>query len=364
VHVTIVAGFDAAGPSAGGTRAYAEGLAGFLSAENIPHLLVSAGTGGHPAENRYEIPIRRRGSGLSFQTAIYAHVRSLPIPRDTIVHTQRPETLIPFFLARRGRARIVTLHGSPARAIEERRGRLVGAIYRQAERVALRRAHHVIVVDAGTAEEYTRRYGWLRGRLSVIPNGVDSTSFHLMDRGEAKRKWGIEGSAFLYAGRLEPEKRVLEILRAFRTLGNGHATLLIAGDGTQRSTVETAARGLPIRLLGDVPRSEVPSLLNASEAVVLFSVREGLPTVALEALACGTPVITTAAGDLRSLIRHGETGYLVSSASQLELAMRDVLDGKLRASPSIATSIAPYDWREIGPRILQLYEEVWNARAP
>ena len=364
MHVTIVAGFDAAGASTGGTRAYAEGLETFLTSEGIPHLLVSAGTGGPAAENRYEIPIRRRGSSVSFQSAVYVHVKSLPVPRDTIVHTQRPETLIPFALARRGRARIVTLHGSPARAIAGRRGRLVGAVYRGAERIALGRAHRVIAVDVGTAEEYTRRYPWLRGRLRAIPNGFDARSFHPMDRGTAKRMWGIEGTAFLYAGRLEPEKRVLDIVRAFRSLGNGHTTLLIAGDGTQRSAVKAAARGLPVRLLGDIARHEIPGLLNASDAVVLFSEREGLPMVALEALACGTPVITTPVGDLPDLVRHGETGYLVSNANDLQFAMRHICDGMVQPSTSIATTVTSYDWRKIGRRILRVYEEVWDAPAP
>lgn len=364
MHVTLVAGFDAAGPSAGGTRAYAEGLSGFLSSEGVLHVVVSAGTRGRVSGSRYEVPTRRRDSSLSFQLATCAQMRDLPMPRETIVHAQRPEMLIPFAVARRGRARVCTLHGSPARGIEDRRGRFVGATYRKVERLALSRADRVIAVDAGTANEYRNRYPWLADRLLVIPNGVDSTIFHPMDRGEAKASWDVQGPAFLYAGRLEPEKRVVEIVQVFRSVCDGNAVLLIAGEGSQKSLIKHTAQGIPVRFLGDIPRSRMPSLLNAAEAVVLFSIREGLPMVALEALACGTPVIATAAGDLRSLIRHGETGYLVSSPSQLELAMRDVLDGKLRAAPSIATSVAHYDWREIGLRILQLYEEVWNARVP
>jgi glycosyltransferase involved in cell wall biosynthesis len=236
-------------------------------------------------------------------------------------------------------------------------------VYREVERIALGWSDRVIAVDMRTGEEYARRYPWLGDRLCVIPNGVDASSFLPMDRGAAKRKWRIDGTAFLYAGRLEPEKRVLDIVRAFRSVENGHTTLLIAGDGTQRSVVEAAARGLPVRLLGDVTRSEIPSLLNASDAVVLFSEREGLPMVALEALACGTPVIATAVGDLPGLVRQGETGYLVSNTKDLEFAMRQVRDGTIQTATSIAMSVASYDWREIGRRILRVYQEVHDARA-
>jgi len=362
MHVTIVAEFDATTARPGGTRAYAEGLEAFVASEGIPHLLVSAGSGGWTGENRYEFPIRRRGSNWSFQSGLYACVKALPVPRDTIVHAQRPETLIPFAVARQGLARICTLHGSPGRAVAERRGWLVGALYREVERIALLGTARVIAIDTGTREEYQHRYPWLRDRLRVIPNAVDGKSFHPMDRTEAKRRFGIEGTTFLYAGRLEPEKRVLEILQAFRSVGNDHTTLLIAGSGTQRSIVEMAARNLPVRLLGDIAHLEIPNLLNASDALVLFSEREGLPTVALEALACGTPVITTRVGDLPDLIRDGETGYLVSDVKDLESAMRHVRDGVIRQSSSIAISVASYDWRKIGRRILGVYEEVWNAR--
>ncbi len=238
----------------------------------------------------------------------------------------------------------------------------MGALYREVEWFALRGAHRVIAVDIGTSQEYTRRFPWLEGRLRVIPNGVDARSFYPMDQDGAKRRWGVEGTVLLYAGRLEPEKRVLDIVRAFQALGGNQTTLVIAGDGTQRPAIEAAARGLQVRLLGDVDRSEIPDLLNAAEAVVLFSEREGLPMIALEALACGTPVITTAVGGLAGLIRDGETGYFVSNARDLREAMRKVRDGKLHSPNSISMSVTSYDWREIGRRVLQVYEEVWDAR--
>lgn len=302
------------------------------------------------------LPVRRPNNTFQFQAALTAMLGNLPVPEDSIVHVHRPDDLLPFVLHRVGRRRVCTLHGNPAAYVPGRHGRLVTAMYRLAERSALWKCDLVVAVDPETAFDYEKRYSWLRGRVHVIPNGVDVNTFRPMDAADAKRLWGFRGNVLLYAGRLEPDKRVRDILRAFLSIGQPDGTLVFAGDGSERRRLEAEAGNASVRFLGTVRRDDMPMLINAADAGVLFS-DEGLSSFALETLACGRPVISTPTGASPSLIRQGENGYLVSSRAELVTAMTNVLRGSIPPGTSISRTADSYDWSKIGRRLLALYAE-------
>jgi glycosyltransferase involved in cell wall biosynthesis len=231
-----------------------------------------------------------------------------------------------------------------------------------AEWSALRKADYVVAVDSLTALDYVERYPWLRDRIRIIPNGVDTNTFLPMNRDEARKRWGLvdAGTVFLYAGRLEADKNVSQIIRAFKELHTSGSTLVIAGDGSERSTLEEVSGGHGILFLGSVPRTEMASLINAADATVLFS-DEGLSSFALEALACGVPVITTPSGDLPALIHRGENGYLVTNSAELVDALQRVARRELGPDLSIVSSVASHAWPEVGRRLLGVYREVWDS---
>jgi len=174
-----------------------------------------------------------------------------------------------------------------------------------------------------------------------------------MDRTECKREWGFGGKVLLYAGRLEPDKHVLDILHTFLSISQPDAVLAIAGDGTLRARIEEQGRGGSVRILGSVSRSRMPSLINASDGGVLFS-DEGLSSFALETLACGVPMIGTLTGDLPKLIRDGDNGFL----AELGVAMRTILRGSVVPERSISEMVREYAWPEVGQRLLSLYREM------
>lgn len=135
----------------------------------------------------------------------------------------------------------------------------------------------------------------------------------------------------LYAGRLEPVKGVLPLVRAWT--GVPEASLLVVGHGTQRAAVEQAARERPgVVVLGPVTRAEVLSLARAARAVVLPSA--GLETfggVAVEAMALGTPVVVRELGPLPELVASG-AGLSGSNDADLVRALaRLVREPDLRA---------------------------------
>ena len=357
MHITLVSGFDRSLPSAGGTRTHVEALASFLSRSQIPHLVVTAARRWEVGNGWCGLPVHRPNSTLHFQAALIATLSNVPIPSDSIIHAHRPDDLLPFLLYRIGGRRICTLHGDPGRSVPARHNLLLASVYRIGERLALRASQKVVAVDSLTASEYASRYQWLAGRLSMIPNGVDTEIFRPMDRIKCKTEWGFSGKVLLYAGRLEPDKHVFDILNTFLSISEPDAVLVIAGDGTQRAEIQGQAREGSVRFLGTVGRSRMPSLINASDGGVLFS-EEGLSSFALETLACGVPMIGTPSGDLARLIRSGENGDLVRSPSELGFAMRAILRDSLVPNPSISETVSAYAWSEVGRKLLSVYREM------
>ena len=166
-------------------------------------------------------------------------------------------------------------------------------------RPVVERARVVICASsalAGSARE-------LGGRdVRVIPSGVDVPS----EEGEAE----AEPPHVLYVGRLSPEKGILDLLAAADGI-----PLVVVGDGPLRDEVPQA--------LGFVPNAELGPYYRRAAVVAVPSRREGYGVVCAEAMAHGRPVVASAVGGLLDLVRHGETGLLVSPGD--EAGMREAL---------------------------------------
>jgi L-malate glycosyltransferase len=194
------------------------------------------------------------------------------------------------------------------------------------DRVTARWCHRIIAVSEHTAEVIVRVEGIARQKVVVIPNGVDLHRFTPSDPRIARAHWGIDEDTFVVAsiGRLSKEKGHRYLLQALAAARSNIPSIacLIAGDGPLRGTLESQARTLGLqavcRFLGDVPKIE--AVFAAADVAVLPSVFEGMPNAALEAMAMGCPVIATAVGGSREVVRHGETGFLVPPADPAALA--------------------------------------------
>ena len=159
-----------------------------------------------------------------------------------------------------------------------------------AYRALYRTADLVICQHGGTAAEMTGRYGVAPERVGLLPNPVDVTGL----RQCAPIREPGSGRRFVVAGRLARQKGIDRLLPLFADLGaTDHLTIL--GDGPDRATLEAAARRLDlderVRFAGF--ETTPAGWLAGADAVLIPSRWEGLPNVALEALACGTPVIAT-----------------------------------------------------------------------
>lgn len=182
------------------------------------------------------------------------------------------------------------------------------------ERHYLRTTPAMIFVSRWVRERTLRRYG-VRPRCStVVPNGVD-TEFLTPNRAldDAADTTASDPPTLLFAGRLLALKGIDTLLRAMVRLGP-RVRLWLAGPGDPGPWKALASRlGLAsdrVEFLGRVPYQAMPNLYRQVDAVVLPSFAESCPLVALEAMACGTPIIAADSGGVTEIVRDGETGWL------------------------------------------------------
>jgi glycosyltransferase involved in cell wall biosynthesis len=182
-------------------------------------------------------------------------------------------------------------------------------------RVLLGRAARVAAISRRSADVLVGEYGVRLDRIRVIPNGRDSSPFLAADpaAGELLRA-GLGVSAgtpvVLALGALSTEKRVDLAVRAVAAVPD--ACLLVAGFGPEEAALRRLADQLApgrVHFLG--PMTDVPSLLTATDAMVLASDSEGLPGVLIEAGMAGVPAVATDVGYVADVVVDGVTGILV-----------------------------------------------------
>ena len=177
---------------------------------------------------------------------------------------------------------------------------------------AARRAAALVTVSEGLKDNLVR-LGIPGNRINVLRNGVDLGLFRPRDRAAARARLNLKGTTLLSVGNLVPAKGHELLIRAAVSLPD--ARVLIVGQGPQADSLRALARQLNVAdrvsLLGALPHEELPEIYSASDVLVLASEREGWPNVLLEAMACGTPVVSTAVSGATELITCREAGLLL-----------------------------------------------------
>ena len=235
------------------------------------------------------------------------------------------------FAARAGRDRVVNLVGVMPSAAGG--SSLAKAFRRAADRTTLARVD-AFAASAAPIEAELRALGAAPKRIRVVPNAIDGDAIRAAATKPLPDGFPAEGPVVGCVARLETVKGVEYLLRAIAHVPR--ATLVIAGVGSLDASLRLLAASLGledrIRFLGWVPDA-VP-VLSASTVVALPSLAEGLPLVALEAMALAKPVVATAVGGTPEAIEDGVTGRLVPAADPgaLAAALRDLLDDPVRAA--------------------------------
>lgn len=193
--------------------------------------------------------------------------------------------------------------------------RYLPAAYFALERLLINQFSQIFSCNTESAQFYQQRYPKIADRVSYVKNTVDNEVCYPLswdERQQGRRNLAIrmgksEDTRFvLFAGRLHPQKDPILLVRSLAALNEPKVHLLIAGDGDLKDEIssEISRLGLSeqVTMLGPVEQSELAQLQRVSSVFVLTSAYEGLPVVVLEALACGTPVVTTRCGETPKLL--------------------------------------------------------------
>lgn len=164
------------------------------------------------------------------------------------------------------------------------------------------------------------------GKMIAMPNGIEIDAFRRSDerRRRAREALGVgDAHVWLSVGRLEPQKDLPNMLRAFAQLPQGNRTLLLVGQGPLHDELMALAAELglderQVRFLGR--RDDVPDLMAAADSYLMSSAWEGLPLVLIEASAAGLPIVATDVGGNAEIVEEGANGYLVPAEDPAALA--------------------------------------------
>ena len=223
--------------------------------------------------------------------------------------------------------------------------------------------------------QFLRLYGQPAGKIEIIAPGVEHAFFAPGERGGARNALGLPQDApvLLFVGRIQPLKGPDVAVRALAAMNRPDALLLVVGGASgqeggsemahvQRLVTELGVEG-KVRFIEPQPHHILSTYYRAADAVIVPSRSESFGLVALEASACGIPVVASAVGGLLTLVDHGDNGFLVEDRDPELFAayLNDILD-----HPDMAVSMGQrgadrarqYTWGFAAARLRRVYADL------
>lgn len=258
------------------------------------------------------------------------------------------------------------------------------------ENQVLKMADCIVAATPAEKTQLAFLYNANKIKTAIIPPGVDTSHFYPIPVDEAKEFIGapVEDRMLLYVGRIEPLKGIDTLIQAIAHMqeggaitGRDHYLVVIGGNprGDENGVTEEMERlqnlcdelglGDLVLFLGKRGQETLPYYYSAAEIVVVPSHYESFGMVALEAMACGTPVVASQVGGLAYLVKDGVTGYVVPNDDPVALGKQlselvEQADLRKILGEQAAEYAIDYDWGKISTRMVDLYHAVLEGKSP
>jgi D-inositol-3-phosphate glycosyltransferase len=245
----------------------------------------------------------------------------------------------------------------------------------ESEKEVINGCDRIIASTPGEKQDLVKLYSASADKISVIPCGVNLDLFRPIDREQARRELGLDHQkVILFVGRMDPLKGLEQLLTAMTCMDGDRPPLLmiVGGDAQSRNQVQTLQHLTEdldieerVRFIGSVAQNKLPVYYSASDVCAIPSYYESFGMVALESLACGTPIVATDVGGLKNIIRNNDTGRIVPDNSPHHLAReitalfhRTEREEHVRACRD---AVGGLSWDNITDQILAEYYKLLDA---
>lgn len=261
-----------------------------------------------------------------------------------------------------------TIHGLATLHVPNVRSRGADRLWRFRVKGLARVADKIITVSDSSAEDIILFAPETNGRVEVIPHGIDHDLFNTRSLGsfseENRQRLGVPAEYFLYAGNIEPRKNIPALVdaaeRVFRSTG---VPLVVSGAAAWDSDSIMAKIGASrsVIYVGRTDDDQLVSLMQNAVAFCFPSQYEGFGFPVLEAMACGTPVICSTRGSLKTVAANSALALDDISAASIEEAMMGVLhdaDLRSRLISDGLKHVSAFTWESSATRHMEIFREV------
>lgn len=233
--------------------------------------------------------------------------------------------------------------------------------------------HHIITGTDKEKDSVLCHHCNAAGKTSVVPCGVDLDLFQPMDKKMARHKLGLAAAPMaLYVGRLDKLKGINQLIRAMSLVSVlGSRLTVIGGDEHARTALERLKQqaidlGISDRVdfVGMVPQRELPLYYSAADVVAVPSYSETFGMVALEAVACGVPVVSADVGAARLIIKEGCSGAVTpgNDPAMMALALDEWLQREVVNRDALHDSVKGFGWEAVAEQAVGVYQNVLSQK--
>lgn len=324
----------------GGIAQHVQGLTKFLKKNSHEVEIISS-------ENTFTIPLK----GLKNPSFMISSFLKTKLKKNQdIVHAHN----IPAALAMKNSSgkKILSLHGIFSQQIDQLHGKTTGNLSKKYELDALTWADAITVISKEAFDYYSS----LGYKVFQVPNAIDISSLpQNQDRRYAKQ--------VIFAGRLSLEKGIDTLIEIGKKLPSD-IQLIILGAGPEEQKIKDFAKNYKnIHYLGYQNKKNTISLIQGSDILIQPSLKEGISSTILEAMACNTIVIASNVGGNTELIENGINGIIEEpndpdSYVKQTITLFENTELQKSLKNQALKTVEKYDWKQVGKLYLEIYESI------